>query len=603
MARIEKTVSVSYRRTDEPWALAVFGDLTQHGYEVFIDYDGIASGDFETAILENIRARAHFLVLLTPTALERRSDPVDWMRREIEAALDSKRNIVPLMLEGFDFDTPAVAGQLDGKLEGLKKYNGLSIPKGYFPPAMERLRTRFLNVPVDAVLYSASFTAQRAATEQKGKAARALADNAADNLPPRDVNRAALTEILRISFGLVSSKQSIALIAAALAYIALDSVYLKQLPTWALLLLVLTLAAGYLGVGYPQWHDFRTRTESRSRQSGTAFFRLLRPFAEDSAQTFFGREDEIGETMSLISSEDFRAGVLVGESGSGKTSLIRAGVKPALEQRGIPVEYVNLLNISPASVLDAVRKLSATEPPSTVRKTPMVFFDQCENWLTPKFRQRQSFQELREVINLGITSNHIRVLFIVRKESFIDLLTAFEDAIPEIGRHQNRINLPLMARDKVRQIIQTVSYQSTIRVDEELIDEMLNDLDVGEILPAELEIVFSVLHEGHDHLTLQMYKEMGGKEGILKRYLEDRILQRYPTHLQSDVKLVLLALIQNNERRALTAKELVSDTGLGEEAVLDIVGQLQKDDITRPARGPLSPRPLISYPFNSPMVT
>src|SRR5262249_52916335 len=69
MARIEKTVFISYRRADEPWALAVFGDLTQHGYDVFIDYDGIASGNFETAILENIKARAHFLVLLTPTAL------------------------------------------------------------------------------------------------------------------------------------------------------------------------------------------------------------------------------------------------------------------------------------------------------------------------------------------------------------------------------------------------------------------------------------------------------------------------------------------------------------------------------------------------------
>jgi TIR domain len=65
MGRIEKTVFVSYRRTDEFAALAIFQDLTQHGYDVFIDYDGIASGNFEAVILENIRARTHFLVLLT----------------------------------------------------------------------------------------------------------------------------------------------------------------------------------------------------------------------------------------------------------------------------------------------------------------------------------------------------------------------------------------------------------------------------------------------------------------------------------------------------------------------------------------------------------
>jgi hypothetical protein len=132
MGRVEKTVFVSYRRADEPWALAIFLDLKQHGYDVFIDYDGIASGDFEAVILENIKARAHFLVLLTPTALEGCGDPNDWMRREIEAALYSQRNIVPLMLAGFDFGTPAIASRLTGKLAALKQYNGLAIPQGYF---------------------------------------------------------------------------------------------------------------------------------------------------------------------------------------------------------------------------------------------------------------------------------------------------------------------------------------------------------------------------------------------------------------------------------------------------------------------------------------
>jgi hypothetical protein len=174
VGRIEKTVFVSYRRADQGWGQAIFGDLTQHGYDVFIDYDGIASGNFETAILENIKARAHFLVLLTPTTLDRCGDPKDWMRREIEAALDDRRNIVPLMLAGFNFGTPTSASQLTGKLAVLKQYNGLPIPEGYFPQAMDRLRNRFLNVPVDAVLHPASDSAQRIAKEQKDKAAMAL---------------------------------------------------------------------------------------------------------------------------------------------------------------------------------------------------------------------------------------------------------------------------------------------------------------------------------------------------------------------------------------------------------------------------------------------
>lgn len=45
MERIEKTVFISYRRTNFAWALAVYQDLTQHAYDVFLDYSGIAKHD------------------------------------------------------------------------------------------------------------------------------------------------------------------------------------------------------------------------------------------------------------------------------------------------------------------------------------------------------------------------------------------------------------------------------------------------------------------------------------------------------------------------------------------------------------------------------
>jgi tetratricopeptide (TPR) repeat protein len=173
MGRIEKTVFISYRRTNAPWALAVFQNLTQHGYDVFFDFNGIASGDFERVIIGNIEARAHFLVLLTPSALERSGDPADWLRREIETALRIKRNIVPLMLEGFDFGTPGIANQLTGTLAPLKSYNALRVPVEYFMEAMDRLRNTYLNVALDAVLHPASASAQQAAKNQQTAATAA----------------------------------------------------------------------------------------------------------------------------------------------------------------------------------------------------------------------------------------------------------------------------------------------------------------------------------------------------------------------------------------------------------------------------------------------
>jgi tetratricopeptide (TPR) repeat protein len=151
MPRVEKTVFISYRRTNFYTALAVYQDLTAHGYDVFFDYQSIDSGNFSNIIIDNIRARAHFLVVLSPSALERCNQPGDWLRREIETAMDEKRNIIPLMMEGFDFGSTAISQALSGKLADLKTYNGLRLYADYFFDGMEKLRARYLNVALDYI--------------------------------------------------------------------------------------------------------------------------------------------------------------------------------------------------------------------------------------------------------------------------------------------------------------------------------------------------------------------------------------------------------------------------------------------------------------------
>lgn len=110
MPRVEKTVFISYRRTNVAWALAVFQHLTHHGFDVFFDYMGIASGDFEQVIIENIRSRAHFLVLLTPSALERCAEPGDWFQWFSVPG----RGFVGLAVRksGMQFDTMAQTGSV-----------------------------------------------------------------------------------------------------------------------------------------------------------------------------------------------------------------------------------------------------------------------------------------------------------------------------------------------------------------------------------------------------------------------------------------------------------------------------------------------------------
>ena len=173
-ARIEKTVIISYRRTNFPWAYCIYQDLTHHGYDVFFDYQSIDSGSFEKVILENIKARAHFIIILSPSALERCHQPGDWLRREIETAIDEKRNIIPVMLDGFDFGSPLVKNALTGKLSSLSSINGMSLIAEYADAGLDKLRNRFLNVALEDVwLHTLPKDTEQITTAQKSVANKA----------------------------------------------------------------------------------------------------------------------------------------------------------------------------------------------------------------------------------------------------------------------------------------------------------------------------------------------------------------------------------------------------------------------------------------------
>lgn len=147
MSDPQKTVFISYRRKVSSFiARSVFLDLRANGYDVFMDVESINSGTFDTIILNQIAARAHFLIILTPGTLNRCVQADDWLRREIEHAIDLKRNIVPILVNEFKFTAP-VKKFLIGKLTELPRFNGVTLPHEFFDAGMERLRTRFLKTP------------------------------------------------------------------------------------------------------------------------------------------------------------------------------------------------------------------------------------------------------------------------------------------------------------------------------------------------------------------------------------------------------------------------------------------------------------------------
>jgi tetratricopeptide (TPR) repeat protein len=151
MAAPPPTVFLSYRRKPSFYiALTIFTSLRQHGYDVFMDVENIDNGLFGPVILNQIAARPHFLVILAPDTLEGCQNPDDWLRREIECAIELERNIVPILVNDFHFDD--ARSYLTGKLCTLPNYSALPLYQEYVDAGMERLRTRFLKQPAQGVI-------------------------------------------------------------------------------------------------------------------------------------------------------------------------------------------------------------------------------------------------------------------------------------------------------------------------------------------------------------------------------------------------------------------------------------------------------------------
>jgi len=138
-------VFTSYSRNSSGWAARSIKErLDRHGVDVFLDIDSINSGRFETVIVNEIGRREHFIVLLTQETCERLGTPSDWVRRELERALELKKNVVPVLLDDTSLQQVSPAFPLREKLLSL---SACTILFALFAEATETLFQRYLSNP------------------------------------------------------------------------------------------------------------------------------------------------------------------------------------------------------------------------------------------------------------------------------------------------------------------------------------------------------------------------------------------------------------------------------------------------------------------------
>ncbi len=136
----ECDIFISYRRNGgDMTALHVYESLKARGYNVFYDLEVLRSGKFNKALLQSIQSCKDFVLILSPHALDRCEDEGDWVRMEIREALRGGKNIVPIIMKGFDFPE-----NLPEDIEELRYQNGLTSTTEYFEASIDRLCERYL---------------------------------------------------------------------------------------------------------------------------------------------------------------------------------------------------------------------------------------------------------------------------------------------------------------------------------------------------------------------------------------------------------------------------------------------------------------------------
>ncbi|CAL8120493.1 unnamed protein product [Orchesella dallaii] len=136
-------VFISYRRSNGSQLASLLKvHLQLRQFSVFIDVERLEAGKFDNNLLHNIRQARHFVLVLTPNALDRCVEDTeckDWVHREIVAALNSQCNIIPIM-DNFIWPDPQ---DLPEDIQPVLSFNGVKWIHDYQDACVDKLE-RFM---------------------------------------------------------------------------------------------------------------------------------------------------------------------------------------------------------------------------------------------------------------------------------------------------------------------------------------------------------------------------------------------------------------------------------------------------------------------------
>jgi tetratricopeptide (TPR) repeat protein len=274
----------------------------------------------------------------------------------------------------------------------------------------------------------------------------------------------------------------------------------------------------------------------------------LAGFEESDAPLFenLGRKRDVQNLLQAVTAANFRIGYLTGESGAGKSSLLRAGLIPALKKDGHGVFLVEITNADPMAAISAVLK-TPWEAAAGI-----LILDQFEQWFIhrPRGEQREPF--LNKLSSWYAAPSNLKILVCVR-EDFAGRLAEIQQRLGYSLSMQNNQTLRRFSVAQAAVVLEVICQEEGIAFSREFVGRQLKeevaDRGDGLISPFDLQILAFVVASARRDREIgfkeDAFRLAGGVEGLMDHYLRGQLKALSASHQGSERRNAAIAVLRS----------------------------------------------------------
>ena len=315
----------------------------------------------------------------------------------------------------------------------------------------------------------------------------------------------------------------------------------------------------------------------------TCPFKGLASFDTGDADFFFGRERLVADLAARLVGTGFLG--IVGPSGTGKSSVLRAGLLPALAGGVLPGSqgwrrWLLRPGERPMDELATVLESSAEDPLAAAldELSPgerlLLAVDQLEELFTA-CRSDTERAAFIATLTRAATDPEGRALVVVAlRADFYGRFAAYPQLAELLGA--NHVLVGPMQASELRRAVELPAARVGLRVEPGLTDSLVGDVE-GE--PGALPLLSTALLElwhkrGDNALTLAAYRESGGVDGAVAR-LAEATYARVPDSRKPLVRTIMLRLVGSDEGDVpVRRRAALGEFDAGRDEVRDVLTTL-----------------------------